>query len=72
MQVALLRVPQEGEFYRSGRTGPLKTDVRVAAATNRNLRVVATGYAHARLLVAAMISSDEATCASHSSSHRRS
>ena len=37
MQVALLRVLQEGEFERVGGTETLKTDVRVIAATNRNL-----------------------------------
>jgi formate hydrogenlyase transcriptional activator len=37
MQVALLRVLQEGEFERVGGTETLKTDVRVVVATNRNL-----------------------------------
>ena len=37
MQVALLRVLQEGEFERVGGTETLKTDARVVAATNRNL-----------------------------------
>ena len=36
-QVKLLRVLQEGEFERVGGTQTLKTDVRVIAATNRNL-----------------------------------
>jgi formate hydrogenlyase transcriptional activator len=37
MQVALLRVLQEGEFERVGGSETLKTDVRIVAATNRDL-----------------------------------
>src|SRR5207244_7925932 len=37
-QVALLRVLQEREFERVGGSHPISTDVRVIAATNRNLR----------------------------------
>jgi len=37
LQVKLLRVLQEGEFDRLGGTKTVKTDVRVIAATNRNL-----------------------------------
>lgn len=37
MQVKLLRVIQEGQFERVGGTKSIKTDVRIIAATNRNL-----------------------------------
>lgn len=38
MQVKLLRVLQENEFFRIGGTTPIKTNVRIIAATNRNLQ----------------------------------
>jgi PAS domain S-box-containing protein len=38
LQVKLLRVIQEGEFERVGGTKTIKADVRIIAATNRNLK----------------------------------
>jgi DNA-binding NtrC family response regulator len=44
MQVKLLRVLQEGEFMRVGGTQPLHVNVRIIAATNRDLeKAVRTG-----------------------------
>ena len=37
LQTRLLRVLQNGEFYRVGGTAPIKVDVRVVAATHQNL-----------------------------------
>ena len=37
MQAALLRVLQDGEFIRVGGNSPIKVDVRIIAATNRDL-----------------------------------
>ncbi|HEX7331060.1 MAG TPA: sigma 54-interacting transcriptional regulator [Pyrinomonadaceae bacterium] len=39
LQVKLLRVLQEGEFERVGGTKTIKADVRIIAATNKNLEV---------------------------------
>ena len=49
-QTALLRVLQEREFERVGGERPIRTDVRIVAATNRNLEVeVADGRFRADL-----------------------
>jgi PAS domain S-box-containing protein len=45
IQVALLRVLQEREFERVGGTQPIKVDVRVIAATNRDLPAAIEGGA---------------------------
>jgi Nif-specific regulatory protein len=37
MQAKLLRVVQEGVFYRIGGTQPIRVDVRILSATNRNI-----------------------------------
>lgn len=37
IQAKLLRVIQDGEFFRVGGVAPIKTDVRILSATNRNL-----------------------------------
>ena len=44
MQIDLLRVLEDGVFYRVGGTQPLEADFRVIAATNRNLeKAIQTG-----------------------------
>src|SRR5262249_13788406 len=49
-QIMLLRVLQEREFERVGGSGPIRVDVRVIAATNRNLEeAVANGAFRADL-----------------------
>ncbi len=40
MQAKLLRVIQDGEFFRVGGTVPIKTNVRIISATNRDLEDV--------------------------------
>jgi transcriptional regulator with GAF, ATPase, and Fis domain len=42
-QIALLRVLQEHEFERVGGAGSIRTDVRVIAATNRDLQAAIAG-----------------------------
>jgi len=42
-QIALLRVLQEGEIERIGSSTPVRVDVRVLAATNRDLRAAVAG-----------------------------
>lgn len=42
MQVKLLRVLEKGEMYRVGDRKPLTVDVRIIAATNRNLKEAST------------------------------
>src|SRR5450759_895939 len=44
LQSKLLKVIEEGEFYRVGGTKPVKVDVRFIAATNQNVRsIIAEG-----------------------------
>ena len=44
LQAKLLKVIEEGEFYRVGGTKPIKVDVRFIAATNQNVRsIIAAG-----------------------------
>ena len=50
LQAKLLRVLQEREFERLGGTSPIRVDVRVIAATNRDLtQAMATGHLRADL-----------------------
>jgi DNA-binding NtrC family response regulator len=45
LQTKLLRMVQEGRFYRVGGTRPVRVDVRVIAGTSRDLRELAAGGA---------------------------
>jgi PAS domain S-box-containing protein len=47
-QITLLRVLQEREFERVGGTHPIRADVRVIAATNRDLEIAIVGGAFRR------------------------
>jgi formate hydrogenlyase transcriptional activator len=59
LQPKLLRVIQDGEFERLGSSGTIKVDVRVIAATNRNLEEeVRQGSVSGRSLVPAEYFSD--------------
>jgi len=40
IQAKLLRVIQDGEFYKVGGTSPVKTNVRVLSATNKNIETL--------------------------------
>ena len=40
LQAKLLRVIQDGEFYRVGGTEPIKTNVRILSASNKNLKAM--------------------------------
>ncbi len=42
MQVKLLRVLQEGRFYRVGGESPISVDVRIVSATNKNIKELVT------------------------------
>ena len=53
MQVQLLRVLQEGEIRRVGGDSIIKVDVRVVAATNRDLKADVTLGASARICISA-------------------
>ena len=49
MQTRLLRVLETGRFYRVGGTQEIKTDIRVVAATNRNVTEAVANAAPRRL-----------------------
>jgi len=49
MQAAMLRVLQDGELIRVGGNTPVKVDVRIIAATNRNLEEEVRKGASARI-----------------------
>ena len=51
-QAKLLRVLQDGEFYKVGGVEPIKTNARIVAATNRDLQAMVEQGTFRRLVIA--------------------